>query len=737
MADYIEKGFWVVLPYHLVKDLPNLRLSPIGVVPQRNRRPRPIVDYTFFGVNTATQPNVPYESMQFGRMLERMLRRVLLADPTKGKTYLIKVDLADGFYRQFLAPADIPKLGVTFPSAPGEPPLVALPLRLPMGWKNSPPAFCTATETIADITNQLLLQNHHALPHRLDHLADSKPPKRPAPPTPPAVAPTPSQVDQHGNIAVPIPQQADPYLNHYNRRRLQVVDIYMDDFVGASQGNRQCRQNVRRTLLHVIDDIYRPLSPTDPPTRKEPISVKKLQQGDASWSTQKEVLGWLLDTEKMTLQLTPRRIERLRELLYDEYPRSKKRTSITEWHKTLGELRSMTLALPGAKGLFSLLQDTLRNATPTSRVALTRRIHDILDDFRELHHSLSFRPTRIQELVALPPTVHGCHDAASPGAGGIVLPTASAAPRATKVKISPTARTRQQRNAAPIVWRFPFPKSVQRALVTFDNPKGTITNTDLELVGSILQTDAAVQNFDLRERTQLHRTDNLGTLFWQRKGSTTTTKAAAGLLRVQALHQRYHRSINLYDYLPGPLNEAADDASRLQHLTNSQFLAHFNAKYPQKQSWRLWMPPRQLSSNLISVLLNTPSPSASPLVAPAPPIPIGTSGVTSAPNWPSILSSKTLPTPSSSYKYSSIDIEQAALHPSISPSSRAPLRMPYVALAKRSLQWAKPIPATLKKGKWISVLPDKSVTTRNRIRLPIELSQSLSPSYSTSWPPQL
>jgi hypothetical protein len=177
-------------------------------------------------------------------------------------------------------------------------------------------------------------------------------------------------------------------------------------------------------------------------------------------------LGWLLDTEKMTLQLTPRRIERLRELLYDEYPRSKKRTSITEWHKTLGELRSMTLALPGAKGLFSLLQDTLRNATPTSRVALTRRIHDILDDFRELHHSLSFRPTRIQELVALPPTVHGCHDAASPGAGGIVLPTASAAPRATKVKISPTARTRQQRNAAPIVWRFPFPKSVQRALVT-------------------------------------------------------------------------------------------------------------------------------------------------------------------------------------------------------------------------------------------------------------------------------
>ena len=97
MADMVEHGHWMVLPYDVVAHLPNLRLSPIGVVPQRARRPRPIVDYTFYGVNDATQPNARMDSMQFGNALDRLIRRVLLANPRYGKVYAIKVDLSDGF----------------------------------------------------------------------------------------------------------------------------------------------------------------------------------------------------------------------------------------------------------------------------------------------------------------------------------------------------------------------------------------------------------------------------------------------------------------------------------------------------------------------------------------------------------------------------------------------------------------------------------------------------------------
>jgi len=157
--------------------------------------------------------------------------------------------------------------------------------------------------------------------------------------------------------------------------------------------------------MHVIDDVFRPLSPADHPTRKEPISVKKLRQGDAAWSTQKEVLGWLLDTQAMTLRLTTRRYTRLSQLLHDVVPRSRKRISIPDYHKLLGELRSMSIALPGARGLFSILQEQLRHALPDGRIRLTPMVHGVLDDFRLLHRDLAYRPTRLQELVPLQPTV--------------------------------------------------------------------------------------------------------------------------------------------------------------------------------------------------------------------------------------------------------------------------------------------------------------------------------------------
>jgi hypothetical protein len=63
------------------------------------------------------------------------------ADPRHGPVYLCKVDISDGFYRVELRPADIPKMCVIIPSTIDGEPLIAFPLVLPMGWKNSPPYF--------------------------------------------------------------------------------------------------------------------------------------------------------------------------------------------------------------------------------------------------------------------------------------------------------------------------------------------------------------------------------------------------------------------------------------------------------------------------------------------------------------------------------------------------------------------------------------------------------------------
>jgi hypothetical protein len=58
-VDMIHKGQWVPLPAHLVTDETNLRLSPLGVAPQQDRRPRTICDYSLFSVNLDTVPLAP------------------------------------------------------------------------------------------------------------------------------------------------------------------------------------------------------------------------------------------------------------------------------------------------------------------------------------------------------------------------------------------------------------------------------------------------------------------------------------------------------------------------------------------------------------------------------------------------------------------------------------------------------------------------------------------------------
>jgi hypothetical protein len=47
MMEFALSGFWTLLPFRLVKDMANLCISPLGIIPQRDRRARLIADYSF------------------------------------------------------------------------------------------------------------------------------------------------------------------------------------------------------------------------------------------------------------------------------------------------------------------------------------------------------------------------------------------------------------------------------------------------------------------------------------------------------------------------------------------------------------------------------------------------------------------------------------------------------------------------------------------------------------------
>jgi len=418
--------------------------------------------------------------------------------------------------------------------------------------------------------------------------------------------------------------------------------------------------------MHAIDDVFAPVG--DSTRLKEAMSVKKLLTGDASWATSKIILGWLIDTANQTIELPPHRAERLLAIFADL--RGKRRVSVTRWRQILGELRSMVLAVPGGKGLFSCLQLGLR-LSDRHRVRLSDRMRDQLADFEYLAASLSHRPTRLSEIVPDHPSALGACDASKRGMGGVwFLP-----------------------NGECLVWRQAFPAAVQTCLVSSANMSGTITNSDLELAGILAHQDVLTHTADVRECTVAVLNDNTPAISRCQKGSITSDSAAAYLLRINSLHQRFHRYLSRYAHISGEANAMADDSSRMFHLPDNLFLSHFEQHYPQEKRWRLCHLPPGMLSALTSALLTTRVAPPSFLSVPTHRIGLGRYGKTFAWKSKSPHSSTASTTPSHSSRSLLNATGTAASPKALTASDLAPWSKCSATLARRWPGWGPRTPA--------------------------------------------
>jgi hypothetical protein len=288
MFDYVHIGYWLVLPYLALRGHPSLKIAPSGVVPQRDRCPRPIMDYSFNGINSHSLPVTPTASMQFGRTLQRILQRLAYSNPYFGPPLLAKIDLADGYYCVPLSAHAALQLAVCLPDDGLGTLLLGIPLSLLMGWSLSPPYFCAFTETCTDVTN-------HDRPLHLQH---------------PFHAASQTQLDLPTQTTFS-PTAIFPYNPTPPDARLQHADVYIDDFMLAAQAPKHT--DLMHRLLHHINTVFSD-HPTSP--RRLIVSESKIMKGDATFSTFKRFLGWDLDTYNMTIHLPKHRLERLDALLH-------------------------------------------------------------------------------------------------------------------------------------------------------------------------------------------------------------------------------------------------------------------------------------------------------------------------------------------------------------------------------------------------------------------------------------
>lgn len=120
--------------------------------------------------------------------------------------------------------------------------------------------------------------------------------------------------------------------------------------------------------MHTIDEVLWPWNPSEL-AHQEPMSVKKMMKGDASWQPTSSFLAG--SSTQLTKPFCCHLIVKNAFLhaIFKEF-RGRRRVALKQWHKVLGELRSMVMAIPGSRGLFSTLQAGLQH-TDKHRVRIS------------------------------------------------------------------------------------------------------------------------------------------------------------------------------------------------------------------------------------------------------------------------------------------------------------------------------------------------------------------------------
>jgi hypothetical protein len=570
----------------------NLKVSPIAVVPQRNRRGRMILDLSFAvkrsrargrkrsrgndvilqeSVNDSTVRLAPDKPVkELGNVLPRLLD-FMKEVPAEEHIHFSKLDLADGYWRMIVEEDARWNFAYVMPGAPGAPIQVVVPSALQMGWNESPAYFCATTETTRDVAQSWIDQGTHKPNHPMETFT------------------MPAEPARHQSSEGPAHQMSA---------------VYVDDFLSAAveQPSGKFLQRIARATLHAIHSVFQPPAMTGTPGAKDPISEKKLAQGDARWDTDKEILGYWLNGIHRTVQLP---LSRADDLLKEVRAVLKKqRIPLKRFRSLVGRLQHAARILPSAKAFFTPLNNALRGLPPFIGLGRHGEVRTALLDIAYVIRNLASRPTHVNELVqADEPDYIGYCDASGFGAGGVWFGG--------------------RETMEPIVWRVQWPKDITEALVSDSNPHGTITNSDLEMAGVLLQE--AVLEAELGS-TMVGKhfvigSDNSPAVAWTaRMASRSASPIAFRLLRGLAMRQRLTRSAPPAVYhVAGVVNTLADVASRPVpgvaahfHLMETSpnamcpqtFLTIFNAHYPlpQNKPWRNVQPSSALWSNVILTL---------------------------------------------------------------------------------------------------------------------------------------
>jgi hypothetical protein len=626
----IKHGYARVVKWKEIRDdIPKkLKISPVAMIPHKSKPFRCIMDLSFTlhdggktykSVNETTNKQAKWQSMaQLGLCIQRMVATLADNYDTSKPFHFVKLDIKDGFWRMAVSDDNAWNFAYVLPSLKtledeGDVELV-VPNSLQMGWCESPPFFCSGSETARDVITHLMTKDELP-PHRIEHdmLTD-------------IMKDATNEGTDNGDITL--------------------FEVFVDDFVGlTNNGSMEHLQKISRAMIHGIHSIFPPPDVTKH-SGEDPISEKKIKKGEGIWAVEKEILGWIFNGKTFTIRLPSQKIKDIIKLIRGML--KMKRPSLNKYQKLAGKLQHASLGLPGGKGLFSPIQIAMQGNPEF--VPLTCVLKQCLKDWQAIIRHMEKNPTSVLQLVKDYPAFIGYSDSCGIGTGG--------------------TWSSGLESLAPFLWKYEWPNDIKASLCTATNPTGTLTMNDLELAGMVLNIFALECNVqDLEFKHIASFCDNTSAVAWAHKLRTSKSTVAARLLRIISLRLHARRASSLLPMnIAGEDNDMADIVSRsfqggkfFKH--NSDIVSYFDSKFPlpKPNSWREFRIPPRLISLVISSLRGKQLPMESFLRPPEIGKNTGATGVTTAP-----CSSATLSSPMSHH---SAEISSSA--PSLQGSGQA------------------------------------------------------------------
>ncbi len=152
-----------------------LKILPIAAILHKSKDFCYILDLSFClclvtsevlaSVNDTTKKTVPAGAInQINKCLSCVIHAFPKADDA-AEIFMAKRDIKDGFWRMDCAAGEEWNFAYILPQEDRKPITLVVPTTLQMGWVESPPYFCAATETSRDLAMDYIETTISFLPH--------------------------------------------------------------------------------------------------------------------------------------------------------------------------------------------------------------------------------------------------------------------------------------------------------------------------------------------------------------------------------------------------------------------------------------------------------------------------------------------------------------------------------------------------------------------------------------------